>query len=136
MTNSIADMEMAQAFLIIGSNTTENHPIIGDLVKRAVTQKGAKLIVVDPRKIELSQYANHFLQIDPGHNIPVLNGMAHVILKEGLHDVAYIEERCEGFEDFAASLEDFSPEKVEEITGIPADTIRSAARLYAGANPD
>jgi len=135
MTNSIADMNETAAFLIIGSNTTENHPIIGDVVKRAVTQKGAKLIVVDPRKIELSQYANLFLQIDPGHNIPVLNGMAHVILKEGLHDAAYIEERCEGFEEFASSLEDFSPEKVQEITGVPAETIREAARVYATAKP-
>jgi len=135
MTNSIADLETAKAFLVIGSNTTENHPIIGDAVKRAVTQKGAKLIVVDPRKIELSQFANAFLQIDPGHNIPVLNGMAHVILEEGLHDAAYIEERCEGFEGFAASLEDFSPEKVEELTRVPAATIREAARLYATAKP-
>jgi formate dehydrogenase alpha subunit len=135
MTNSIADMEKAKAFLIIGSNTTENHPIIGDLVKRAVTQKGAKLVVADPRRIELAEHANVFLQLEPGHNIPVLNGMMHVILKEGLHDAAYIEERCEGFDGFAASLEDFSPERVEEITGLPAESLRAAARLYATSKP-
>jgi formate dehydrogenase alpha subunit len=135
MTNSIADIEKAKAFLVIGSNTTENHPIIGDAVKRAITQKGAKLVVVDPRKIELANYANAFLQIDPGHNIPVLNGMMQVILAEGLHDAAYVAERCEGFEEFAASLSDFTPEKVQEITGVPADALREAARLYATAKP-
>ncbi len=135
MTNSIADMEKAAAFLIIGSNTTENHPIIGDLVKRAVTRKGAKLVVVDPRRIELADHANVFLQVHPGHNIPVLNGMMHVILEEDLHDRAYIEERCEGFDDFAGSLEDFSPERVEEITGLSAESLRVAARLYATSKP-
>jgi predicted molibdopterin-dependent oxidoreductase YjgC len=135
MTNSIADLEQARAYLVIGSNTTENHPIIGDGVKRAVTRQGAGLIVVDPRKIPLADFANVFMQIQPGFNIPVLNGMMHVILKEGLHDEAYIAERCEGFEEFAGSLEDFSPEKVEEMTGVAADAVREAARLYATSKP-
>jgi predicted molibdopterin-dependent oxidoreductase YjgC len=135
MTNSIACVEKAKAILVIGSNTTENHPIIGDRVKRAVVQKGAKLIVVDPRKIELNNFANVVLQAEPGFNIPILNGMAHVILKEGLHDTAYIEERCEGFDEFAASLEEFTPERVEVLTGLPAEDIREAARLYATSKP-
>ncbi len=135
MTNSIACVDRAKAFLVIGSNTTENHPIIGDRVKRAVTQRGAKLIVIDPRRIPLAEYANVFLQIRPGDNIAVLNGIMHVILKEGLHDAAYIEERCEGFEAFAESLEKFTPEWVEQNTGVSADALREAARLYATADP-
>jgi len=135
MTNSIACVDKAEGFLVIGSNTTENHPIIGDRVKRAVTQRGAKLVVIDPRRIELAEYANVFLQVKPGHNIPVILGMMHVILKEGLHASDYIAERCEGFEEFAASLEAYSPEKVQEITGVDADLIRKAARVYAGAKP-
>ena len=135
MTNSIDDLEKASAYLIIGSNTTENHPIIGDRVKKAVVRRGAKLIVIDPRKIELTKYANVAIQAQPGFNIPILNALMHVILQENLHDPAYIEERCEGFEEFAASLEEFSPEKVEAITGIPADALREAARIYATSKP-
>ena len=135
MTNSIADVDKSAAFLVIGSNTTWNHPIIGDAVKRAVTQRGAKLIVVDPRRIELAGMANVFCHIQPGHNIPILNGMMNVILAEDLHDAAYIAERCENFDEFAGSLLEFTPEKVEEITGVPADAIREAARLYATSKP-
>ena len=135
MTNSIACVDKAEAFLVIGSNTTDNHPIIGDRVKRAVIQRGAGLVVIDPRRIELADYANVFIQVRPGFNIPVLNGMMHVILKEGLHDPDYIAERCEGFEEFASSIEKFTPEHVEELTGVPADTIREAARIYAGSKP-
>lgn len=135
MTNSIACVEKAKAILVIGSNTTENHPIIGDRVKRAVVQKGAKLIVIDPRKIELTNYANVTLQAEPGFNIPVINSLMHVILKEGLHDAAYIAERCEGFEEFSASLAEFAPEQVEVLTGLSADSIREAARLYATSKP-
>lgn len=135
MTNSIACVEKAAALLVIGSNTTENHPIIGDRVKRAVTQKGAKLVVIDPRKIELTNYANVAIQIDPGHNIPIVNALCHVILKEGLHDAAYIAERCEGFEEFAASVEEFTPEHVQMLTGVPAETLREAARIYATSKP-
>ena len=135
MTNSIACIDKARAFLVIGSNTTENHPIIGDRVKRAVIQRGAKLVVIDPRRIELADYANVFIQVKPGFNIPVLNAIMHVILKEGLHDEAYIRERCEGFEAFAEALEKFTPEYVEELTGVPAEDLRKAARIYAGEKP-
>jgi formate dehydrogenase alpha subunit len=135
MTNPIADVGKAEAFLVIGSNTTWNHPIIGDAVKRAVTQRGAKLIVVDPRRIELAEMANVFCHIQPGHNIPILNGMMNVILAEELHDKDYIAERCENFDEFAGSLLEFTPEKVEQITGVPAEAIREAARIYATTKP-
>jgi CheY-like chemotaxis protein len=135
MTNSIDDLEKAQAFLVIGSNTTENHPIIGDRLKKAIVRQGVKLVVIDPRKIELTRYANVVLQASPGFNIPIVNALMHVILKEGLHDEPHIRERCEGFEEFAASLEDFSPEKVEALTGISAGSLREAARIYATSKP-
>jgi formate dehydrogenase alpha subunit len=135
MTNSIEDVEKAKALLVIGSNTTENHPIIGDRVKRAVVRRGAKLVVIDPRKIELAKYANVVIQAQPGFNIPVLNGMMNAIVAEGLEDPAFIEERCENYEEFKASLADFTPEKVEEMTGVAASAIREAARLYATEKP-
>jgi formate dehydrogenase alpha subunit len=135
MTNSIECVEKAGALLVIGSNTTENHPIIGDRVKRAVVLRGAKLIVIDPRKIELTKYANVSIQIQPGFNIPVLNAMMHTILAEGLHDQPYIDELCEGFDEFKDSLAEFSPEKVELLTGVPAESLREAARLYATSKP-
>ena len=86
-------------------------------------------------RLELTNYANVTLQAEPGFNIPVINAMMHVILKEGLHDADYIAERCEGFEEFAASVEEFTPEHVEGLTGLPAESIREAARLYATSKP-
>ncbi len=135
MTNSIADLDEAQAFLVIGSNPTEDHPIVGDRVQRAVTQRGAKLILVDPRRVPVADYANVFLQVPPGHNVPILNALCHVIWHEGLHDAAFVAERCEGVEAFAAALEPFGPEAVEALTGVPAQSLREAARLYAAAKP-
>jgi formate dehydrogenase major subunit/formate dehydrogenase alpha subunit len=136
MTNSIDDLaDNAGAFLVIGSNTTENHPIIGDRVKKAITKRGAKLIVIDPRRIPLVKYANVYLQVPPGYNIPVVAAMMNVILAEGLEDKAYIAERCEGFEEFRASIEKFTPESVSALTAIPAEDIRKAARIYAENGP-
>ena len=94
MTNSIEEILDTDAMFVIGSNTTENHPIIGATMKQAI-RNGAKLIVADPRRIELAEYADVFLQLKPGTNIAILNGMMNVILEKGLHDKAYIEERCE-----------------------------------------
>ncbi len=135
MTNSIADIGEAEAILVIGSNTTENHPIIGDLVKRSVTQKGAKLVVIDPRRIPLVEYANVFLQVPPGYNIPVILAMMNVIIAEGLADEAYIAERTEGWEEFKGSVAEFTPEKVAEMTGLSAEDIRKAGRIYGEASP-
>jgi formate dehydrogenase alpha subunit len=135
MTNSISDLAEADAYLVIGSNTTENHPIIGDLIKRTITGKGAKLVVIDPRRIPLVDYANVYLQVPPGYNIPVLGAMMNVMLSEGLADEAYIAERCEGWEEFKASLEAFDPESVAELTGLDVDLIREAGRIYGEAKP-
>lgn len=133
MTNSIEEIDGTDAFIIIGTNTTENHPIIGSKIKRRV-KNGAKLIVIDPREIELAQYADVFLKIRPGTNIAVLNGIMHVILKENLHDMDYINERTEGFEDFRKVIERYKPEIVAKICGIDKDELIKAARIYGKAN--
>ncbi len=132
MTNSVGEIEDAEALFIIGSNTTETHPVIGYRVKMA-RKKGAALIVADPRAIELAEYADVFLQLLPGTNEALLNGMLNVIIEEGLVDENFINERTEGFDQVKAAIQKYTPEKVQEITGVPADDIRRAARLYAGA---
>ncbi len=133
MTNTIADIEDADVILITGSNTTENHPVISSGVKRAVTLKGTKLIVVDPRRIRITRYADKWLRQNLGTDVAWINGLMHVIIKEGLHDRKFIESRTEGFEDLQKMVEKFSPDVVEQISGIPAQEIIDAARLYAGA---
>jgi formate dehydrogenase major subunit len=134
MTNTIADMQEADVILITGSNTTENHPVISSGVKRAVTAKGAKLIVVDPRRIRITRYADKWLRQNLGTDVVWINGLMHVIIKEGLHAKEFIENRTEGFEELQKIVEKFSPDYVEQISGIPAQEIIDAARLYAKAD--
>ena len=99
MTNSIREIPQSEGFFVIGSNTTENHPVIGSMIKNEVQNNKKKLIVVDPRKIELAKFADYHFAIKPGTNIAILNGLMHVIVKEGLYDKEFVEKRCEGFED-------------------------------------
>jgi len=133
MTNTIADIETADVILVTGSNTTENHPVLSTFVKRAVTRRGAKLIVFDPRKIKLTRYADCWLRPNIGSDVAWINGLMHVIVKENLHAEKFIEERTENFEALKKIIEKYTPEYVQEITGIPAKDIIYAARLYAGA---
>ena len=133
MTNTIADIEEANVILITGSNTTENHPVLSSGVKRALTQKGAKLIVVDPRRINMVRYADKWLRQNLGTDVAWINGFMHVIIKENLYAQEFIENRTVGFEELKQMVEKFTPDYVEEITGIPAQELIEAARLYAGA---
>ena len=133
MTNSIKDLEDADTILVIGSNTTEAHPIIGLGLIQAVRYKGAKLIVIDPRGIKLTKFADIWLAQQPGSDVAVLNGLMHIILEEDLADEAFIAERTEGFEELKKALPGFTPENVEEISGVPADDLREAARLFGRA---
>jgi formate dehydrogenase major subunit len=133
MTNTIADIEEADVILITGSNTTENHPVLSTFVKRAVTRRGAKLIVVDPRRIKMTEFAENWLRPNLGTDVAWINGMMHVIIKEDLHDKTFVEERTENFEAMKAVVEKYTPEHVEDITGIPAEQLIEAARLYAKA---
>src|SRR5690554_612312 len=107
MTNSIEEILNNDAIFLIGSNTTENHPVVGTFMKRAI-RKGAKLIVADPRRIELADYADVFLQLKPGTNIALLNGMMNVIIEEELYDKEYIERNTENFEDLRLVIKDYT----------------------------
>jgi formate dehydrogenase major subunit len=133
MTNTIADIETADVILVTGSNTTENHPVLSAFVKRAVKFRGAKLIVVDPRRVKISTFAQHWLRPNLGTDVAWINGMMHVILKENLQDQSFIDQRTEGFAALQQTVEKYSPDFVEGITGIPSDQLAAAARLYAGA---
>ncbi|MHC4631290.1 MAG: formate dehydrogenase subunit alpha, partial [Planctomycetota bacterium] len=133
MTNSIDELKNAACIFVIGSNTTEAHPVIGLSVKEAVMKNGAELVVADPRAIDLTRFAGLYIAQKPGTDVALINAMMNVIINEGLHDKAFIKERTEDFEKLEAILKDFTPEKAEGITTIPADKIRTAARLYANA---
>ena len=134
-TNSFDDIEMARTILLCGANPTENHPIPGARIKQAVIRNGTKLIVVDPRKTELTEYADVHLQLRPGTNIPLFNSLAHAIIEEGLTDPEFIASRTTEFDEYRAFVADYSPEAVSEICGVPADLIRKAARIYATDTP-
>ena len=134
MSNSIAEMEDLEAFIVTGSNTTETHPVISNFLKRAVRKNGAKLIVVDPRRVEMTDHATLWLQQNPGTDVAVFQAMAHVIVKEELFDDDFISRRTEGFQDYIESLDECTPEWAEQISGVPAQSIREAARIYAKAN--
>jgi len=134
MTNSIGDLQEAEAFLIIGSNTTEQHPIIGLEIRKAV-REGTKLIVADPRGIDIARRATLHLRHKPGTDIGLLNGLAHIILKEGLHDEDFVAQRTENFEPWRAVIDRYTPDMVSEMTGVPIDDLYAAARMYASAKP-
>ncbi len=132
MTNAIPELEDANCILVTGSNTTEGHPLVASRILRAV-EKGAKLIVVDPRDTQLASLASLHLRQRPGTDVAWLNGMMQVILSEGMEDREFIESRTEGFADLKAALAEYTPERVEAITGIPAADLIRAARMYAQA---
>ncbi len=133
MADSIEDLEQANAIFVIGSNTTECHPVIGVALKRAA-QRGVPLIVADPRAIELTEFATVHLQQKHGTDVALINGLMHVILQEGLEDRDYIDRRTEGFEQLEAAVEPYTPEFAEKISGIAAEDTVEAARLYATAS--
>lgn len=134
MTNCISEIGDAACILAIGSNTTEAHPVIGLEVKRAVN-KGGKLIVANPRQIDLCGFASTWLRHSPGTDVALLMGMMRIIVDEGLFDSAFIKERCEGFDALKESLKDFDLDFVERVTRVPRDKIVEAARLFADNRP-
>ncbi|NJD04558.1 MAG: formate dehydrogenase subunit alpha [Ruminiclostridium sp.] len=133
MTNSIEETLNSDVIFVTGSNTTEAHPVIGAQIRQA-RLKGARIIVADPRRIELSKDAEIYLQIKPGTNVALFNGMMNVIIEEGLQDKEYIEARTEGYEGLADTVRSYTPERVGEICGVDPDDIRKAARLYGKAD--
>ena len=129
MTNSISEVEHYDCLFIIGSNTTEAHPIIGGKMKRAA-RRGAKLIIADPRHIELVDHAAVWLRLIPGTDAALVNGMMNVIIDEGWADQDFIAKRCENYDEVWDVVKRYTPEVVAGITGVPEDRIREAAELY------
>ncbi|MCS7218542.1 MAG: formate dehydrogenase subunit alpha [Thermus sp.] len=130
MTNPLEDIGKTDLFLVVGSNTTETHPVIAAMIKKRVRQ-GAGLIVVDPRYTGMAEAATLWLRVRPGTDLFLLNAMARYILEEGLWDRAYVEGRTEGFAEWRASLEAYTLEEAERVTGVARERIAQAARLYA-----
>ena len=133
-TGAFEDIDFAKTILISGSNALEAHPVVGVRLRNAV-RKGAKLIVIDPRKVGLAQLADLYLPITPGANVAMFHSMAAVIVEEGLQDDAFISSRTEGYAEFVEFLKGYRPEQAEKMTGLPADLVRRAARMYATGGP-
>jgi len=134
MTNSIDELKNSRCIFVIGSNTTEAHPVIALNIKEAVVNNGAELIVADPRAIDLVRFAALHIAQKPGTDVALINAMMNVIIDEKLLDSDFINDRTEGFADLAEAVKNFTPEMAAEITTIPADKIRQAARTYARAS--
>src|ERR1700712_4722659 len=139
-TQTFASVEKADVIMVIGANPTDGHPVFASRLKRRV-REGAQLLVVDPRRIDIVDTphvkASHHLALRPGTNVAIVNSLAHVIVTEGLVDEAFVAERCEArafqqWRDFV-TLEENSPEAMEAVTGVPAQSVREAARIYANA---
>jgi formate dehydrogenase major subunit len=134
MTNSFEEFPHAKMFLVIGSNMTEAHPVASTFVKNAVA-KGARLIVVDPRKHRLVNFASRHLQLKVGSDIALLNAIMQVLIEEDLYDKEFVSKRCTGFETLAELVKEYPPEKVSDTCGIDAETIREVARELASVKP-
>ncbi len=130
MTNPVEQLADADCILITGTNVTETHPVTGTYIKNAAA-KGAKILVFDPRKIDIVKHSHLWMRQNSGTDVAWINGMINVIISEGLEDKEFIKNRTEGFEELKKAVAPYTPEKVEEITGIPADQLREAARIYA-----
>jgi formate dehydrogenase major subunit len=130
VSNPVADVEKAEVIVLIGANPTVNHPVGATWMKNAI-RNGTKLILMDPRGTELRREASYHLQFKPGSDVPMLNAMMHTIVDEGLVDESFIAERTDGFEAMKQHLEKYTPELMESVCGIPAETLREVARVYA-----
>ena len=131
-TNSVVDIQFTDCMMVIGANPTAAHPVTGAKIKQAA-MKGTKLIVIDPREIELAKYADHFLQLRPGTNVALLNMMLYYIVEEGLADEKFINDRTEGYDDFIANIKKLDIGAMEAITGVDKEEVRAAAITYASA---
>jgi len=136
MTNSMDDVaQNAQSMLVIGSNTTEQHPVFGSMIRQAVLKRKVKLVVADPRKIDLSEFATLHLRQRSGTDVALLNGLMYIILEKGWEDSPYIENRTEGFDEFKTTILQNPPDKVSAITGVPVEQLYQAAEILATNKP-
>jgi len=132
-TNSIEEVEQSGVIIVIGANLTISAPAVGYAIKRAVRYKRAKLLLIDPRQTKLAPFAHLWLRPKLGTDVALINGLARVIIKEGLFDEEFVTRRTDNFTELAASLKIYTPEHVAEITGIPSQDVQLAARIFAGA---
>ena len=131
MTNTIYDItHESDAILLIGSNPEHAHPVLGMQVRQAV-QRGAKLIVIDPRDIDVAKDADIHLKLKPGTNVALVNGLMNIIINEGLANEEFIAQRTENFDALKEVVKDYTPDKVAKICGVDEDMLREAARIYA-----
>lgn len=136
MSNSMDDVaEQAAAFFVIGSNTTEQHPVFGAMLRQAVHQRGAKLLIADPRRIDLCDFATLHIRQRPGTDVALLNGLMRLILERGDHNASFIAERCEGFDEFRESIEKYTPEFVSQVTRVSIRELEQAAELFGQNHP-
>jgi formate dehydrogenase alpha subunit len=136
MTNPMHDIaNNAKSMLIIGSNTTEQHPVFGTMIRQAVLQRQVKLVVADPRRIDITEFAAIHLRHRPGTDIPLINGLMNIILEKGWEDKDYIDARTEGFEEFKANIDQYPPDIVSEITRVPVEKLYAAAEMLATNKP-
>ena len=132
VSNQVADGTRAEVIIVIGARPNDNHPVAATFMKNAAVN-GSKLIVIEPYNSEMYLHAHAFLQVRPGTDVLLLNGMMHTIINEGLHDQSFIDAHTDGFAALSETVQQYSPEKVAPICGIAADTIKETARLYATA---
>jgi len=136
MSNTMRDVaEEASAIFVIGSNTTEQHPVFGTMLRRAAERRGAKIVVADPRRIELCEFATLHLQHRPGTDIALVNGLLHLIFANGWEDRDFIAARTEGVEALKTLVQAYTPARVAAITGVPEGDLRAAAQLLATEKP-
>jgi formate dehydrogenase alpha subunit len=136
MSNTMNDIARdSQALFIIGSNTTEQHPVFGAKLRQAVLRRGIPLIVADPRQIDITEYATLHLKQHPGTDVSLINGIMQIVLANGWQDRVFIDQRCEGFEEFRAAVQAYTPERVSETTGVPIEQLHQAAEILARHRP-
>ncbi len=136
MSNTMQDIyDHARAIFIIGSNITEQHPVFGAKIRQAVLQRKTKLIVADPRRIDITEFATIHLQHRPGTDIPLLNGLMHILIKNGQQNTQFIEDRCLNYDEFAEVVETYTPEIVSQITGVTVELLYQAAEVMAENHP-
>jgi formate dehydrogenase alpha subunit len=136
MSNSMDDIAAkAAAIFLIGANVTEQHPVFGTMIRRAVLTRGLPLVVADPRKIDITEFAMLHLRHQPGTDVALINGLLHIILTNGRQDQPFIDERCEGFEDFRATVAKYTPELVAATAGVPAEDLHRAAEILSRNKP-
>ena len=136
MSNSMDDVaQYAEALFIIGSNTTEQHPVFGAMLRQAVLSRGAKLVVADPRRVDIAEHATVHLRHKPGTDVALLNGLMHLIMDNQWHDEEFIDRRCEGFEEFHSTIKKYPPAMVSHITGVDEASLRQAAEILGCTRP-